>query len=114
MAYSPGEGPVPFTYSAECFPLYIRPIGMSYATALCWGQDSFQMFEYYIFIERYYLGFNGVLAITVPSLLSAFTSQGTFAFFAAWNIVGFFLALTVIPETKSVSYITSNKTSIGI
>lgn len=22
--YSPGEGPVPFTYSAEAFPLYIR------------------------------------------------------------------------------------------
>jgi hypothetical protein len=36
MAYSPGEGPVPFTYSAEAFPLYIRDIGMSYAT-VCWN-----------------------------------------------------------------------------
>jgi hypothetical protein len=25
--YSPSEGPVPFTYSAEAFPLYIRDIG---------------------------------------------------------------------------------------
>merc|ERR1739841_328365 len=35
--YSPGEGPVPFTYSAEAFPLYIRDVGMSFATATCWG-----------------------------------------------------------------------------
>lgn len=34
--YSPGEGPVPFTYSAEAFPLYIRDTGMSFATATCW------------------------------------------------------------------------------
>jgi sugar porter (SP) family MFS transporter len=32
IVYSPGEGPVPFTYSAECYPLYIRDIGMSFAT----------------------------------------------------------------------------------
>lgn len=36
--YSPGEGPVPFTYSAEAFPLYIRDIGMSFATATTWGK----------------------------------------------------------------------------
>lgn len=28
IVYSPGAGPVPFTYSAEAFPLYIRDIGM--------------------------------------------------------------------------------------
>ena len=32
IVYSPGEGPVPFTYSAECYPLYIRDVGMSFAT----------------------------------------------------------------------------------
>jgi hypothetical protein len=26
--YSPGEGPVPFTYSAEVFPLTHREVGM--------------------------------------------------------------------------------------
>ena len=31
ICYSPGEGPVPFTYSAEAFPLSIRDIGMSFA-----------------------------------------------------------------------------------
>jgi hypothetical protein len=36
VVYSPGEGPVPFTYSAEAFPLYIRDIGMSFATATTW------------------------------------------------------------------------------
>ena len=33
--YSPSEGPVPFTYSAEAFPLYVRDLGMSMATATC-------------------------------------------------------------------------------
>lgn len=45
LCYSPSEGPVPFTYSAECYPLYVRPIGMAFATATCWG-------------------FNGILAVT--------------------------------------------------
>lgn len=36
-SYSPSEGPVPFTYSAEVFPLTVRPIGMSFATAVCWS-----------------------------------------------------------------------------
>lgn len=34
--YSPGEGPVPFTYSAECFPVHVRDVGMSFATATTW------------------------------------------------------------------------------
>jgi len=33
--YSPGEGPVPFTYSAEVFPLSHREIGMGWAVATC-------------------------------------------------------------------------------
>ncbi|KAI9760426.1 MAG: hypothetical protein M1835_000176, partial [Candelina submexicana] len=33
IVYSPGEGPVPFTYSAEAYPLYVRAYGMSLATA---------------------------------------------------------------------------------
>ncbi|TBU25760.1 hypothetical protein BD311DRAFT_808927 [Dichomitus squalens] len=83
-AYSPGEGPVPFPYSAEAFPLYVRDIGMSMATALLWF-------------------FNFVVALTVPALLGAWTPQGTFGWFAAWNIVGFFAALLFVPETKALS-----------
>lgn len=33
--YSPGEGPVPFTYSAEVFPLSHREVGMGWAVATC-------------------------------------------------------------------------------
>ncbi|KAK1772553.1 putative mfs sugar transporter protein [Phialemonium atrogriseum] len=81
VVYSPGEGPVPFTYSAEAYPLYIRPIGMSLATATTWF-------------------FNFVLSVTWPSLLGAFKPQGAFGFYAAWNIVGFFAVLFFVPETK--------------
>ena len=81
VVYSPGEGPVPFTYSAEAYPLYIRTVGMSLATATTWF-------------------FNFVLSITWPSLQAAFTTQGAFSWYAGWNIVGFFLVLLFLPETK--------------
>lgn len=81
IVYSPGEGPVPFTYSAEAYPLYIRPQGMALATATTWF-------------------FNFVLSITFPSLLAAWKPQGAFGWYAAWNIVGFFLVLFFVPETK--------------
>ncbi|KAF5370870.1 hypothetical protein D9758_002077 [Tetrapyrgos nigripes] len=79
IAYSPGEGPVPFTYSAEAFPLYVRDIGMSYATAMLWF-------------------FNFVIAITFPRLLGAFKPQGAFG-----CVFGFFAALFFVPETKALS-----------
>lgn len=82
--YSTGEGPVPFTYSAEAFPLYIRDLGMSFATATCWF-------------------FNFVLAFTWPRLRSAFTPTGAFGWYAAWNVVGFFLVLMFLPETKDLT-----------
>ncbi|CUM62643.1 uncharacterized protein PRCAT00000197001 [Priceomyces carsonii] len=82
--YSSGEGPVPFTYSAEAFPLYIRDIGMSFATATCWF-------------------FNFILAFTWPKLKTAFKTKGAFGWYAAWNIVGFFLVLWFLPETKGLT-----------
>lgn len=81
VVYSPGEGPVPFTYSAEAYPLYVRTVGMSLATSTTWF-------------------FNFVLSITWPSLQAAFTTQGAFSWYAGWNIVGFFLVLLFMPETK--------------
>ncbi|KAM0751462.1 hexose transport-related protein, partial [Meredithblackwellia eburnea MCA 4105] len=84
MAYSPGEGPVPFTYSAEAFPLYIRELGMSYATAVCWG-------------------FNFIVALTFPRLLGAFKPQGAFSWYAVWCIIGTILVLLFVPETKALS-----------
>ncbi|KAI6142979.1 hypothetical protein BKA82DRAFT_4187299 [Pisolithus tinctorius] len=79
--YSPGEGPVPFTYSAEAFPLYIRDIGMSFATATTWF-------------------WNFVLSITWPSLVLAFKPQGAFGWYAAWCMVLWFLILLFVRETK--------------
>lgn len=81
IVYSPGEGPVPFTYSAEAYPLYVRAYGMSLATATTWF-------------------FNFVLSITWPSLQAAFTPTGAFSWYAGWNIVGFVLVLLLLPETK--------------
>lgn len=82
MVYSPGEGPVPFTYSAEAYPLYVRTIGMSLATATTWF-------------------FNALLSITWPSLLQAFKPQGAFGWYAAWNIVGWVLVLLFMPVSTA-------------
>lgn len=80
--YSPGEGPVPFTYSAEAYPLYVRSYGMALATATTWF-------------------FNFVLGVSWPSLRNAFTAQGGFAWYAGWCIVGWWLVLLFMPETKN-------------
>jgi MFS family permease len=79
--YSPGEGPVPFTYSAEAFPLHVREVGMSWATATTWC-------------------FNFILSFTWPHLLSAFKPQGAFGWYAAWCLIGWVLVLLFVPETK--------------
>src|ERR1700677_3247300 len=55
--YSPGEGPVPFCYSAEVFPLAQREQGMAFAVATC-------------------LGWASVLSITFPRMLIALSPTG--------------------------------------
>ncbi|KAF2759188.1 hypothetical protein EJ05DRAFT_499609 [Pseudovirgaria hyperparasitica] len=82
--YSPGEGPVPFTYSAESMPLYNRDFGMGVTTSINWF-------------------FNFFLAITWPPFLKAFTPTGAFCWYAAWNVVGWFLIVFLVPETKDLS-----------
>jgi hypothetical protein len=82
--YSPGAGPVPFTYSAEAFPLHLRDVGMSFATAVCWG-------------------FNFILSLTWPALVDAFTEQGAFGWYAAWNFIGWIYCYFLLPETKSLT-----------
>jgi hypothetical protein len=44
--------------------------------------------------------FNAVISLTWPSLVQAWTSQGAFAWYATWNIVGWILVLLFVPETK--------------
>ncbi|KAJ7928599.1 hypothetical protein B0H13DRAFT_1968080 [Mycena leptocephala] len=79
--YSPGEGPVPFTYSAEVFPLTHREMGMSFAVATC-------------------LFFASVLSLTFPRILHSFGAVGAFGFYAGLNIVAFVMIFLLLPETK--------------
>jgi hypothetical protein len=82
--YSPGEGPVPFTYSAEAFPVHVRDVGMSFATATTWC-------------------FNFIISFTWDKLKEAFTPQGAFGWYAAWCAILWFLILFFVPETKALT-----------
>ncbi|KAK1449170.1 hypothetical protein CMEL01_08485 [Colletotrichum melonis] len=82
--YSPGEGPVPFMYSAEVFPLSHREIGMSWAVAT----NNF---------------WASVLSLTLPRMLIAMTSTGVFCFYAGLNLVALALIFLFVPETKQKS-----------
>jgi len=79
--YSPGEGPVPFTYSAEVFPLSHREVGMAWAVATC-------------------LFWAAALSITFPRMLRALTNQGAFGFYAALNVIALVMIFSFMPETK--------------
>ena len=80
--YSPGLGPVPFTYSAEAFPLYIRALGMASATSITWA-------------------FNFLLSFTWFRLELAFSTRGAFFWYASWNIFGWIFCYFLLPETKA-------------
>lgn len=82
--YSPGLGPVPFTYAAEAFPLQIRPVGMASATAITWA-------------------FNFVLSFTWPQMKDAFGPSGAISWYATWNIAGWIFCYFLLPETKALS-----------
>jgi sugar porter (SP) family MFS transporter len=79
--YSPGEGPVPFTYSAEVFPLSHREVGMSWAVAT----NNF---------------WASVLSLTLFRLLRAFKPVGVFGFYAGLNFLAFWMIFFWLPETK--------------
>ncbi|KAK8086853.1 hypothetical protein PG994_001827 [Apiospora phragmitis] len=79
--YSPGEGPVPFTYSAEVFPLSHREVGMAWAVATC-------------------LFWAAVLSITFPKILATLGVVGAFGLYAGFNVVAFFMIFLFLPETK--------------
>lgn len=79
--YSPGEGPVPFTYSAEVYPLSHREVGMGFAVATC-------------------LGWAAVLGMTFPFLLERTGTVGAFGCYAGFNVVAFVMIFFLVPETK--------------
>lgn len=88
--YSPGEGPVPFTYSAEVFPLSHREVGMGWAVATC-------------------LFWAAVLGLTFPKILEAFTPTGAFGFFAGLNILALIMIFFWVPETKVCRILISDR-----
>ncbi|KAE8348847.1 hypothetical protein BDV28DRAFT_152436 [Aspergillus coremiiformis] len=79
--YSVGEGPVPYAYSAEVFPLSHREVGMSFAVATC-------------------LFWAAVLGVTFPRMLEVMTPTGAFGFYAALNATAFVMIFFLVPETK--------------
>ncbi|KAK5118188.1 hypothetical protein LTR85_008168 [Meristemomyces frigidus] len=79
--YSPGEGPVPFTYSAEVFPLSHREVGMAWAVSTC-------------------LFWAAVLSLTWPRMVAAMSPTGAFGFYAALNVTAFVMIFFWVPETK--------------
>ncbi|KAG9233354.1 hypothetical protein BJ875DRAFT_512488 [Amylocarpus encephaloides] len=81
MFYSPGEGPVPFAYSAEVFPLSHREVGMGWAVATC-------------------LFWATVLTMFLPLMLHSMGTTGVFCFYAGTNIVALVMIFLWVPETK--------------
>lgn len=79
--YSPGEGPVPFTYSAEVFPLSHREVGMSWAVATC-------------------LFWASVLSVTFPLMLDRLGVLGSFGLYSVFNIIALIMIFLWVPETK--------------
>ncbi|KAL1412168.1 hypothetical protein Q8F55_003177 [Vanrija albida] len=84
MFYSVGEGPVPFAYSAEVFPITHREVGMGWAVATCFFWAS-------------------VLAMTWPPMKHAMGPTGAFCFYAGLNMVAFVLIFFFLPETKQLT-----------
>lgn len=87
VAYSPGEGPVPFVYAAESLPLYIRDQGMGFVVSINWL-------------------FNWLIAFTVPIFQQSFGDKGwpgVFYYYSAWCVVLWFMIYFLVPETRSLS-----------
>lgn len=72
--YSPGEGPVPFVYASESMPLSIREEGMGLVTSINWL-------------------LNWLVAFIAPYQFDSLGMGGTFALYAAFCFLLFFVIL---------------------
>lgn len=84
VAYSPGGGPVPFTYCAESWPLQVRSLGMGINTATTWL-------------------FNFLISFTFPLLVAHIGQQGTFYLYCGLNCMLEVLVWLLVPETRMLS-----------
>ncbi|KAH7165201.1 putative facilitated glucose transporter [Dactylonectria macrodidyma] len=84
IAYSLGEGPVAFQYSAEVFPTIQREQGMAWAVCI---NNTFA----------------GVLSLTFPRMRTVMTPTGAFGFYAGLNLVAWFMIFCFVRETKQLT-----------
>ncbi|KAL8940131.1 MAG: hypothetical protein Q9216_002985 [Gyalolechia sp. 2 TL-2023] len=84
IAYSLGEGPVAFQYSAEVFPTIQREQGMAWAVCI---NNTFA----------------GVLSLTFPRMQSVMTPTGAFGFYAGLNLIAWFMVFAFVRETKQLT-----------
>ncbi|KAK2804073.1 hypothetical protein FQN51_002604 [Onygenales sp. PD_10] len=84
IAYSLGEGPVAFQYSAEVFPTIQREQGMAWAVCI---NNTFA----------------GILSLTFPRMKTVMTPTGAFGFYAGLNLIAWFLIFCFVRETKQLT-----------
>ncbi|KAM0707090.1 hypothetical protein Q7P35_006421 [Cladosporium inversicolor] len=84
IAYSLGEGPVAFQYSAEVFPTIQREQGMAWAVCI---NNTFA----------------GILSLTFPAMVDAMTQVGAFGFYAGLNLIAWFMIFCFVRETKQLT-----------
>ncbi|EFQ27503.1 hypothetical protein CGRA01v4_04600 [Colletotrichum graminicola] len=79
--YSPGLGPIPFTYASESFPLSHREAGAAFAIAVN-------------------LGFAGLLSMFFPRINSGLGDGGSLYLFAGLNMLALIMVFLLLEETK--------------
>ncbi|EOO01075.1 putative sugar transporter protein [Phaeoacremonium minimum UCRPA7] len=84
IAYSLGEGPVAFQYSAEVFPTIQREQGMAWAVCI---NNTFA----------------GILSLTFPRMRTVMTPTGAFGFYAGLNLIAWFMIFCFVRETKQLT-----------
>lgn len=84
IAYSLGEGPVAFQYSAEVFPTIQREQGMAWAVCI---NNTFA----------------GILSLTFPRMVQVMTETGAFGFYAALNLIAWGMIFCFVRETKQLT-----------
>ena len=79
--YSPGEGPVPFTYSAEAFPLFHRGTysDLSFHNASCLHDCPEVGMSISVATNLFWAA---ILTVTFPRLITVFGLAGAVGFFA--------------------------------
>jgi MFS family permease len=87
--YSPGEGPVPFTYSAEVFPLSHRgKCRMKHTISFAFSETETRLTSFHLaevgmaWAVATCLFWAAVLSITFPRMLRAMSPTGAMCFYA--------------------------------